>query len=524
MGFAFTFGTAGIRARAGDAPGELNLRSVRVIACGIARGLAQTVPDPGAHTLCVGFDGRRDSQAFAAEVSAVLLGHGFRVDHFEQPCPTPLLAFCVRRRAALAGVMVTASHNPPEDNGIKLYLTGGVSVASPLDRAIEAEIAAVDDPDSVTRADLVEARARAHLGVLGQLEFDTYVQALMELLPGASAAALPKLAYSALCGVGGPVARALLTRLGAQDWVEVEEQAAPQADFGGLRSPNPEEPSALVRLTERAQAERCALAFAHDPDADRLAVLARARDGSLRSLSGDEVGALIGDFLLSRHPAPGATLLVSTLVSGGLLARICAARGAHFLRTPTGFKWIAKLGREHAAATGLELLFGYEEALGYAFFAQADDKDGSAAMRVLCELARQQAARGATLLDRLDELVREHGLFATRQLSVSLAGRSDGPAQIAALMQRLRALSPAALLGAGARCEDYEQAQPKTALLVLHDATDTRVCIRPSGTEPKLKLYLHLREPVRDTVAQAEAAAQARLNALASTLAPYLKA
>jgi phosphomannomutase len=344
----------------------------------------------------------------------------------------------------------------------------------------------------------------------------------MRLVPSASTA-LPKLAYSALCGVGSPVAHALFRELGAGELVVVEAQAAPRADFGGLRSPNPEEPSALAQLLELAERERTALAFAHDPDADRLAVLARDTDDRLRSLSGDEVGALIGDFLLSQHPDPRRTLVVSTLVSGGLLARICAARGAHFLRTPTGFKWIAKLGREQAARTGLQLLFGYEEALGYALFAQADDKDGSAAMRVLCELARQLAARGSDLCTRLDELAREHGLFASRQLSVGLPG-SDGPARIEAVMQRLRELPAALLLGTGASSEDHCHAATPSTLLVLDDGRDTRVCVRPSGTEPKLKLYLHTREPVQTDVAAARLAATRRLDQLAAALAPYLKA
>ncbi|HEX6241021.1 MAG TPA: phospho-sugar mutase [Polyangiales bacterium] len=521
--FAFRFGTAGIRARAGTGPGELHRGSVRVIAHAIGLALEPQAQAAQTRLICLGFDGRRDSRAFAEEIAAVLLGHGFQLACFTEPCPTPLLAFALRQRSALAGVMVTASHNPPEDNGIKLYLAGGAQLAAPLDAEIEALIASADEAH-VPQSPLDQARRDGRLQPLGEAELSAYVHMLQGLVPSSAALSLPPLAYSALCGVGGGVAHAVFRALGAVQVAEVREQAQPRADFGGLRSPNPEEPEALARLTALAEREGSALAFAHDPDADRLAVLARDSEGLLVSLSGDEVGALIGDFLLSLERDPARVLLVSTLVSGGLLERICAARGAHFLRTPTGFKWIARLGRERAARLGQQLLFGYEEALGYAFFAEADDKDGSAALRVLCELARRLEARGASLLGRLDELAREHGLFATRALSVRLSG-ADGPAQVERIMDRLRALPLAPLLGPAATCEDHAQAATPAALLVLRDAAgDTRVCIRPSGTEPKLKLYLHVREAVQSEVAAARRSAGARLGQLAQALAPYLTA
>jgi phosphomannomutase len=528
MTFAFKFGTAGIRARAGEGTSELNLRSVRRIAAAIARGLAAAAPD-GPRALCVGYDGRRDSRAFADHVCAEALAHGFQVYCFETCCPTPLLAFSVRTRAALGGVMITASHNPPEDNGIKLYLTGGRQIAAPLDRNIEAYIAAEQYLVEPPPLDLAQARAEGRLLALGEQEQSAYLDELCNLVAIRADLPLPRLAYSALCGVGTPVARALLARLGAEHVAEVSQQALPRADFGGLVSPNPEEPSALVLLRQLAQQEGSALAFAHDPDADRLAVLAREHDASLRSLSGDEVGALIGDFLLSLEADPTHCLLVSTLVSGALLERICAGYGAHYLRTPTGFKWIAKRGRERAEREQLRLLFGYEEALGYAFFDKADDKDGSAALYVLCELARRLGARGASLTSRLVELAQQHGAFVTRQISVAAKG-SDGPARIAAIMQRLRSLDPHALLGSSGELDDHELGPEPVPLLVLRDTEGTRICVRPSGTEPKLKLYLHACEPVASegdpaqAVATARLAAAARLDQLELTLRPLLQA
>lgn len=517
MSAPFRFGTAGIRAPLGPGPAQLNVQSVRRIASAILAQLDARVHDARARGLCIGFDGRAQSREFAAEITALALARGFRVRAFEREAPTPLLAFCTRRYDAAAGIMVTASHNPAGDNGIKLYLAGGVQVGAPHDREIEERLAA--QAPEAGAAELAAETAQARLSALGEADAQAYLGAVVSLVPSRPELPLPRLAYTATCGVGSATTRALLARIGARDLVEVAEQAAPRADFGGLLSPNPEAPEALERLLGLAQREQAPVAFAHDPDADRLAIAVRDADGAMRALSGDEVGALLGDFLLELHPAPARTLLVSSHVSGGLLEDIARARGAHYLRTPTGFKWIAARGREHAARTGLELLFGYEEALGYAFFAMADDKDGIAALYLACELLRRLWQRGESFADRLDALARGHGAFVSRQLSlpaVDAAGRD----RVAVVLDRLRALEPGTLLGPGAQLEDHAHAAEPATLLVFHDAQGTRVCARPSGTEPKLKLYLHAREEVAagEPVADARARAHARLAAIAQRL------
>jgi phosphomannomutase len=356
---------------------------------------------------------------------------------------------------------------------------------------------------------------------LGEAEQRAYLAAVMALLPPVSAAPPVAFAYSALCGVGSRITRQLTHELGATLY-EVSSQASARTDFGGLASPNPEHSAALEEVRALAEREQLDLAFAHDPDADRLAVLVRLPGEGLRALSGDEVGALVGDFLLREHPAPATTLLASTLVSGGLLERIALAHGARFVRSATGFKWIAALGRESAQSEGRELLFGYEEALGYAFFAMADDKDGIAALAVICRLAQHLLAEGRSLAQRLAELALAHGLFVTRQLTVSLQG-NEGAARLARSLQRLRALPAEQLLGAGARKSDYER-EPLRIPLLVFEALDARVCVRPSGTEPKLKLYLHVREPVQDgaDLAPARVRAGARLDALENALRPLL--
>jgi phosphomannomutase len=469
MSIRLAFGTAGIRAPLGEGPERINLHTVAGVAHALCAELVASFPRARERGLCVGYDGRSESDLFAGEVTRVARGHGFVVRAFALPVPTPLLAFCTRQHDAVAGVMITASHNPPGDNGIKVYLERGAQVLPPYDAAIARRIASFD-------ASELPRQQSGPTAVLGELETAAYLASVTSLVPAPKDP--PRFAYSAMCGVGSATTRALLAD--QHDWVEVAEQATPRSDFGGLSTPNPEHEVALAAVRALAEREQLELAFAHDPDADRLAVLARERTGALRALSGDEVGALLGDFLLAQAATPTRCALVSTLVSGGMLENIARARGARFERTATGFKWIASRARELERQQGLRFLFGYEEAIGYAFGAIADDKDGVAALYVLLALAGQLRAAGHTLCDRLDQLARVHGRFASRQLTI--------PGAAAGVMAKLRAIEPAALFGPGAARIDHA---PQNELLVFSQPSGSRVCVRPSGTEPKVKFYLH---------------------------------
>jgi phosphomannomutase len=524
MPIDLSFGTAGIRAPLGEGSDQLNLRTVRGVAHVLATYANEVVPDARTRGFCVAFDGRTSSDAFAREVAAVALAHGYRVRMFEAPAPTPLLAFCTRLYGAALGVMVTASHNPPSDNGLKVYFAGGAQILPPHDRAIAQRLR---DPavDAVTiaRADLDEARARGALTSLGEQEIESYLEALARLVPRVAEAPLPRIAYSALHGVGGALTRRVLARAGVTDVHEVQSQAEPRADLGGLASPNPEHREALEALWTLAEDCGAQIALCHDPDADRLAVLARTREGGLRALSGDEVGALLGDFMLSLAPDPTRSLLVSTVVSAELLAEIARAYGAQYEQTLTGFKWIAERARRVERERKLTYLFGYEEALGYAFGGLGDDKDGVAALCVLLELARSLHAQGLSLCDRLEALARAHGLVATRQRTLNAAGAA-GKQRIAAVMQALRGRDPTSWLAPDATREDYLERSEQADLLVFRTPSGTRLCVRPSGTEPKLKLYLHARVHVApgEPLAAAEARAQAALDDLESRVQPLL--
>lgn len=497
MTIQLSFGTAGIRATLGPGLDQINLFTVGGVAYALCSYLAETQPGARERGLCVAFDGRTDSDRFAHEVVRVAGLWGFRVRAFDKPTPTPVLAFATRLHGAAAGVIVTASHNPPGDNGLKIYLGSGAQVLPPHDRAIAARLLAFE-PAQLAALTRTEPASEERLGAR---DVTAYLDAVQQLLVRSSTA-LPRIAYSALCGVGSEVTRQLFERAGAHDVLEVEAQAEPRADFGGLSSPNPEHQSALAQLLSLAQRADVDLAFAHDPDADRLAVIARDRRGALRTLTGDEVGALLGDFVLGETTEPTRALLVSTLVSGELLERITLARGARFERTPTGFKWIAARARALESSQGLQFLFGYEEAIGYAFGSMADDKDGIAALYVLLERARRLHAAGSSLCDRLDQLAHDHGLFTTRQLTVPRASSAGTQPD---LMSRLRTVDPSSLLGPDTIRTDHATEPQPTDLLVFRRPNGSRVCVRPSGTEPKLKLYLHAHAPVLRSRAEGRA-------------------
>jgi phosphomannomutase len=519
MAIRLSFGTAGIRARVGSGDDELSLRSVRVVADALVTYLSEVVPDASERGLCVGFDGRSDSESFAREVCEVALARGFLVRRFTAVVPTPLLAFATKSYGSAAGVMVTASHNPPEDNGLKVFWQGGAQVVAPHDREIAARILRTD-PESVPQLSL-ETPERARVITLGSADEAAYLDAVEALVPNSREGEVPRIAYSALCGVGSAITHRLLARLSVTDVVEVSEQAEPRADFGGLSSPNPEHPVALAKVLALAEREHAELVLCHDPDADRLAVAIRTRTGSLTVLTGDEVGALLGAFMLELDPKPEQALFVSTLVSSALLGRVATAHGAHYERTLTGFKWIITRARALERERALRFVFGYEEAIGYAFGALGDDKDGIAAMRVLLALVRRLNARGATLEDELERLHREHGLYATRQITV----RAD-PAKMKELVASVRSLDARLLMGEGATCTDYLSREERADLMVFAHTDGVRLSVRPSGTEPKLKFYLEARTELgqAEPLSEARARVEARLDTLEMALQTALAA
>jgi len=503
------FGTAGLRGRVEAGPARMNRATVRKASA----GLAAFVRDAGGGSVIVGHDARRGSPEFAAEAAAVLSGAGLTTYRLPARAPTPLLAFAVRHLACAAGVMITASHNPPRDNGFKVYLGEGAPLAPPDDAAVAAAIEAVGPLPAVPLGDGGET--------LGEEVADAYLAAIVAALP-ASAARTVRIAYTPLHGVGGRFCLAALERAGFPAPTVVAAQAEPDPDFPTVARPNPEEPGTLDLVLEEAARSGADLMLANDPDADRLAV-GIPQDGGWRVLHGDETGALLADFLLELTPDPAHALLASTVASSSLTARLAEAAGARFVETLVGFKWLM---RAPAQAPEHRLLLAYEEALGYAVSDVVRDKDGISAALVVAQLAAAELAAGRTLADRLDAIAARFGVHATAPLTVELEG-ADGTARRRAIMAALRADPPSALIGRPIRAVDDLQtgvrrrpdggeeaplSLPRDDVLVLR-GDGVRVVVRPSGTEPKLKSYLEVVAADRGEAAAALAALKSELGA-----------
>lgn len=512
------FGTAGLRGALGAGPNRMNLAVVTRAANGLATWLLGS-DDPGAarRGVAICFDARHRSADFAAATASILAAAGIRAHLLPGPLPTPVLAFAVRHLDAAAGVMVTASHNPPADNGYKVYDGTGRQIVAPVDGIIAAGIAAtgracdvpvvpLDDPDVVHLGDDIVAAYVAGAAAVG-------------LVPAARDV---RVAYTAMHGVGAAVVRRVFAAAGFAPMFEVAEQVEPDPEFPTVAFPNPEEPGALDLGLARAREADAQVLIANDPDADRLGVAVPdpAADGGWRALRGDEIGAILADHLIRHGGVQRGDVLATTIVSSSLLGRMAAAAGARYAETLTGFKWISR-----AAGPDGHLAFGYEEALGFCVSDLVRDKDGMTAAVLFAEAVAVLAAEGRTVLDVLDDLARAHGLHLTGQWSVRVAG-ADGMARLVAAMAALRAAPPIELAGRPVTSvEDLidggpARGFPPSDVLILR-LTGARIVVRPSGTEPKLKAYVEVVEPVADgePVADARARATAALTELTAAVA-----
>jgi phosphomannomutase len=501
------FGTAGLRGRIGPGPNRMNQVVVARAAAGLAAYLIERV---GGGAVVVGRDARRDSDLFAETTARILTGAGISVMMLPEPLPTPVLAFAIRRLGCVAGVMVTASHNPPDDNGYKVYLGDGSQIVPPADEEISDHIAAA------TALGPVAGLPHGDDWVtLGDDVLDDYVAraaALVELPPAAGL----RVAYTAMHGVGGQVLMRVMAAAGFAEPVVVPEQFAPDARFPTVAFPNPEEPGAMDLGVATASAAGCDLLIANDPDADRCAVAVPGTGGAWRLLTGDEVGSLLGWWIAAgNRRLARRSVFAESIVSGTMLERIAASANLEYEQTLTGFKWIARVP---------DLAYGYEEALGYCVDPGAvRDKDGITAALMVAEIAGRMKESGRTLLDVLDDLDRLHGVHATTQVSV----RVTDLARIGEVMASLRTAPPTVVAGlAVLGVEDLSAGVgglPPTDGLRFTLAGQTRVIVRPSGTEPKVKCYLQSVQHVgAGSLADARAAARQRLDAVAADVATWL--
>jgi phosphomannomutase len=494
-----TFGTAGLRGPMRDGPGGMNVETVTRASWALAKVLKDRCL--GGSTVVVGRDARHQSDDFALATSEVLAAEGFSVVLLPDPAPTPVVAFAVRHLRAAAGVQITASHNPPADNGYKVYLDGGLQIVPPTDRDIESAMATA--PTDI---------ARTEVSPVDTDLLHDYVRrgATVRRTTGGL-----RVALTPMHGVGGVVALHVLSEAGITDVHTVAEQFAPDPDFPTVAFPNPEESGATDLLLALAAEVDADVAIALDPDADRCAVAVPTPTG-WRMLSGDETGWLLGDYVLSQTE-PGdvmaASVVASTVVSSRMLAAIAASHGARHVETLTGFKWLA---RADAGLPGTTLVYAYEEAIGHCVDpAAVRDKDGITAAVLVCDLVVALRRDGRTLLDALDGLARAHGVHATAAVSV--------PAD-ATVMERLRAAPPALVGGEPVEVADLleRRGQQRTDALI-YTGERVRVAIRPSGTEPKVKAYLEIRLPPRDDVPAARADATRLLDEVLADVVDLLQ-
>ncbi len=503
------FGTAGLRARMEAGPVGMNRVVVRESAAGIARYLLANVPDAMGRGVVIANDARHRSKIFAADCAEVIADHGIRVTLADAPVPTPVGVYAIRPLGAAAGIVITASHNPPADNGLKLFMGDAAQIVPPIDAHVAAQIAAVAadgvvNPGAVMPADVAP---------LSPEIVAAYRQAALARVP---APTVPiRIATTAMHGVGGALLAELLAAAGHDDVHPVVEQSQPDPDFPTVAFPNPEEPGATDLLASRMRDVDAALGLAVDPDADRVAVMVRKPDGATRQLTGDEVGALLGEWLLAHVTAGPGRLVATTVVSSSLLAKIAAHHGVRHEETLTGFKWLSRPGIQHPE---LRQVLAYEEAIGYAIGADVRDKDGLSAAIAVASMACWERAAGRTLLDALDALHVRHGAHVTENFALRYEGvgwrerRDDALAAFVA--------APPQHVG-DVEVRDVRHLAADVVRIEL--AGGLRVLVRPSGTEPKLKCYCEAVEQVGAAgLDAARVRARARLSATRAVLMPLL--
>lgn len=499
MAGSLKFGTAGLRGPVRAGPNGMNRAVVIRTTAGVATWL--NANGHAGELVVVGRDARHGSDAFAADAAGVLAAAGFDVRLLDRPLPTPVLAFAVGHLNAAAGIQITASHNPAPDNGYKLYDSTASQIIPPADSEIEAAIAQAPAARAIPRATTYRT--------LGDDVVEAYLQQVAQV-PRLSARTV-RVAVSALHGVGAATAAEAFRRAGFTDVHFTQD--TPDPDFGGMAFPNPEEPGACDELLALAKRIDADIAIAFDPDADRCAVGVPddSVEGGWRMLSGDEVGGLLGEHVLSTEPTTDGVLVATTIVSSSLLKSIAAAHGAKYTETLTGFKWLARAGEN--------LVFAYEEALGLCVDpASVRDKDGISAALMVAGLAAARKAENSTLLEGLDTLARRHGVHLTQQVSIRL----DTPSRASEMMTKLREQPPATLVNAPV---DLQDLLPRTDGVRL-SADGLRVVVRPSGTEPKLKAYLQVVQPVPadDQLAASRREAEQKMSRLRAEVREFLGA
>ncbi|WP_373944600.1 phospho-sugar mutase [Vibrio chagasii] len=490
------FGTAGLRGKVGCGPNRMNRLVIQETATGLGHYLIEHVANATMRGVVVGYDGRLDSKQFAIDTASVLTALGIKVYLTSNVAATPIVAFGIEHFNAAAAVVVTASHNPPEYNGFKVYWENGAQIIPPHDAGIAAEIdSAATKP--IPLMSLSDAETQGKLVWLTEGYYQTYRAAINQspFVKNDIESAKTTIAYTAMHGVGAQMAEDLLHDAGFHKVFSVAEQREPDGHFPTVNFPNPEEKGAMDLVVNLAKSVGADIACANDPDADRFAVAVRTNDDSYKMLTGDQVGVLFAHYLLSK-PHTKNQLVGNSIVSSTLLEKVANSHGATYFQTLTGFKWLANIGMQLEDEQN-EFLFAYEEALGYTIGTQVRDKDGLSAIVVFAQLVEELKSQGRTVWDLLAQISFEHGVHTNAQRSIALD--PDSPS----IGSKLRAAQPKTINGiAISVIEDLQSSLrfitggateainlPASDVLIYHLEDGSRIIVRPSGTEPKVKVY-----------------------------------
>lgn len=500
------FGTAGLRGALGAGPTRMNRVLVRTAAAGVVEALKAS--DCLTGPVVIGCDARTNSDVFALDSARVMAARGAKIILLPKELPTPVLAFAVRHFDAAAGVMVTASHNPPADNGYKVYWGDGAQIVEPTDALISANI---DSVGLLSDLDLADENDP----LIQRVDDEVLAVYLDTIINGSVLGPRPKaklrIVYTAMHGVGGATMQRLWTQAGFDPLLEVAEQFLPDPAFPTVPFPNPEEPGAMDLSIELAKAQKADLVIANDPDADRLAVAIPLADSpGWRALSGNEIGWLLSNYLLANGSGENR-LVATTIVSSTMLSSIADSYNVHSTRTLTGFKWIVRPG---LADPSKNFVFGYEEAIGFACNKAVRDKDGVSAALTFAQLTSELLDEGRTIEDALDDLARAHGVHLTDQISLRFDGQG-AQTILSNLMERLRSQRPTEVAGEPILdwLDHLEPNDLPATNAVTISTKSLRIVIRPSGTEPKLKIYLEARQAVHSGLVSARKIANEQIQA-----------
>jgi len=529
MNGALQFGTAGLRGVVEGGSNRMNRATVIRATAGLASYLLEITQQED-RMVVIGRDARPSSESFQEDAIGVLSAAGFTVRYFQEPTPTPLVAYAGLSMQACASIVVTASHNPPADNGYKVYAANGAQIVPPIDADIAQKIAEVGPANQVPRS--AAPYGDPAVAAVGPELFDDYLRSVAASLPAVTGDRGISIVYTAMHGVGGKSVTGALRRFGFKQVHPVARQFAPDGTFPTVSFPNPEEPGALDLSHELAQALDADIVLANDPDTDRLAVSVPSPGGLWRPLSGNQIGCLLAEFLL-RHGADTQGTVINSIVSSPMLGAIANAHGVEWRQTLTGFKWIWNAALELDADGLGTLILGFEEALGYSVGTTVRDKDGISAAVAFAVLAAEAAADNQIVLDRLGGLYERYGVWVSAQVSIR-RDTSSGSEDISAAMTRLRTDAPVSLAGIDVvGVTDYSvgaESRPSylgtTNLIELDLGATGRVLARPSGTEPKLKVYVDLTAdyPADGAWLTAEASLLDTANEVGQALASWLEA